>query len=388
MTLELNKVTEQIEDMGRVLDLRLGRQQKALPAARELLRLYSLEQEELRRVARSKPGRVMRCASPGDEPLADPVPAPIMLERATIVGVDGSQIDLDRHGLALYYAINVGSIIFRHGSGLAPDVATEPELCYTEERLYPDGSLISADLVSAERDLAEMRVLADLAQDEPVDGPPRLLLADGSLLIWLQQAMRQERQARILNGYLGNLDRLHSAGATLAGFVSRPRSAEVVALLYLAQQEPGQRPDTARLAKTEYSLLSDRGLFGFLQPGERSALFVRGTAANEGFRAKGHEVWFFYLNTGTDVARIEVPEWVVKEPEMLRLVHSAVYDQCCANNGYPYVLTRADEQAIIPSSEREALEAMIVRSMARQGLPPPQPSPKAQQKQVARWRRR
>jgi hypothetical protein len=70
------------------------------------------------------------------------------------------------------------------------------------------------------------------------------------------------------------------------------------------------------------------------------------------------------------------------------LVQALTFDQCRFNNGYPYVLTRADELAVIVGEEREALEAMIARAMARHGLPLPELSRKAQQKQVARWRRR
>jgi hypothetical protein len=134
--------------------------------------------------------------------------------------------------------------------------------------------------------------------------------------------------------------------------------------------------------------LTDRALFGTLQPGERSALLVRGTAANRDFRARGHAIYSFYLNTGADVARVEMPEWAALQSERLDLVHTALHDQCRFNNGYPYVLTRADEQAVIQGEEREALEAMIVQAMARHGLDWPELSRKAQQKQVARWRRR
>ncbi len=389
MTLELNKVTEQIDEMGRVLADRAGRQRKALPAARELLRLYANRQEELRQVADSDPGQRLRCASPGDVPLDAASPTPSLPDRVTLVAADGSQVYPDRHGLAFYYAINVGSVVLRHGSGKAPDVATNPRLYYSEDQMYPGGTPVSSDLVGAERALAEMRVLADLTLAEPSDGPPRLALADGPLLIWLQRAAIPEgQQARILADYLACLDRFRAGTATVAGFVSRPHSAEVVALLYLAQLPSEERPVVRSLADTPYRGLTDRALFGFLRPGERSALFARGTATNRDFQGKGHAIYFFYLNTGADLARVEVPEWVARQPEPLGLVHAAVYDQCHFGNGYPYVLTRADELAVILGEEREALEAMIVRAMARHGLPLPELSRKAQQKRVARWRRR
>ena len=139
--------------------------------------------------------------------------------------------------------------------------------------------------------------------------------------------------------------------------------------------------------ETRFRGLTDRALFGFLRDGERSALFARGTAANEEFAKRGQAIWFFYLNTGADLARVEVPEWVAARPDWLDLVHAATYDQCLMNNGYPYVLTRADELAVILSGEREVLEAMLVQAMARHGLDLPEMSRKAQQKRVARWRR-
>ena len=389
MALELSKIAGQIEEMGRVLAERAGRRQKTLPAARELLYRFAEEQEELRRVAESAPGQQLRCASPGDESLDAQFPVPALPERVTLVATDGSQIYPDQHGLAFYYAINVGSVVFRHGSGEAPQVSSEPVLYYSEDQVYPDGRPVNSDLISAQRDLAEMQALAGLALSEPSAGPPRVALGDGSLLIWLQRRdIPEDQQKQILEQYLGCLDRLRGEDLPVAAFISRPRSAEVVALLYLAFLEPEERAGVQRLSETGFRGLTDRALFGFLKPGERSALFVRGTASNVEFRYRGHGVYFFYLNTGTELARVEVPEWATKQPAKLDLVHAAVYNQCIYNQGYPYVLTRADELAVILGDEREALENLIAQALVRHGLPWPELSRKAQQKQVARWRRR
>jgi len=389
MTLELNKVTPQIDHMGHVLAGRAAHQGRVLPAAQALLHAFAEAQGELCLVAESEPGQRLRCASPGDERLDGAYPTPALPDKVTIVAADGSQIYPDRHGIAFYYAINIGSIVFRHGSAQAPEVSTEPKLCYTDDELYPGGAPVSGDLVGAERTLAEMRALAQVTLAEPDGGPPRLALGDGPLLIWLQRAdLPQGRQERILADYLDCLDRLRIGGATVSGFVSRPHSAEVVALLYLAQLEPSARQQVKSLAETEYRGLTDRALFSDLNPGERSALFVRGTAANLDFRDRGHTVYFFYLNTGLDLARVEVPEWIARDPKRLDLAHAAVYDQCRCNNGYPYVLTRADELAVILGEEREALEGMIMQALARHDLALPELSRKAQQKQAARWRRR
>jgi len=390
MTLELNKVAAEIEDMGRVLAERWQRHNKALPAAEALLHLYAHDQDELCRIAASEPGHTLRCASPGDEPLDAALPAPPMPAQATLIAADGSQIYPDRHGPAFYYAINIGSIIFRHGSGQAPAASADPHLFYAEDKVYPGGDPVSSDLVNVERSVAEMRTLTDLVLAESGSGCPCLGLADGSLLLWIERAaLPPDRQTDLLAAYLACLGRLRARPSVVAGFISRPHSAEVVALLYLRHLEEEQRGRVAGLSETPFRGLTDRALFRLLlQPGERSALFARGTAANERYRAEGHRIWFFYLNTGTEIARIELPEWLVSRPDALSLVHSAVVDQCHFNNGYPYILTRADEQAVIQSQERETLESMLAQAMLRHGLDLPELSRKAQQKQVARWRRR
>ena len=389
MTLELSKVAAQIEEMGRVLAERRRRHDKALPAAQELLRLFAHDQEELCRIAASEAGQRLRCASPGDEPLDAALAAPAMPAQATLIAADGSQIYPDRHGPVFYYAINVGSIVFRHGSGQAPAVLTDPHLFYTEEKVYPGGDPVSSDLVNVERSVAEMRTLTELILAECRSGLPCLGLADGSLLLWIERAaLPTDRQTDLFAAYLACLGRLRAERSAVAGFVSRPHSAEVVALLWLRHLDEEDRGQAASLSDTPFRGLTDRALFRFLQPGERSALFARGAAVNERYRAEGHRIWFFYLNTGTDIARLEIPEWLASRPEALGLVHAAVVDQCLFNNGYPYILTRADEQAVIQGEERETLEAMLAQAMMRNGLDLPELSRKAQQKQVARWRRR
>ena len=388
VTLEFSKISDQIDQMGRSLAARAQQRSAVLPAARELLRLFADRREELRHVADSEAGQRLRCASPGDESLAEAVSTPVLPDRLTLIATDGSQIYPDSHGMVFYYAINVGCIVFRHGSGLAPEVTSVPSLHYREDQVYPDGTPISGDQVSAERDLAEMQTLASLATAEQPD-LPLVALRDGPLLIWLRRAaMPEDQQSRILADYLACMDLLLGSTVAVVGYVSRPHSAEVVSLLYLAHLEPGERLGVRSLAESPFRGLTDRSLFGYLEAGERSALFVRGTAANRDFAARGHKVCFFYLNTGSELARVEVPEWIALEPEKLDLVHSAVYDQCRINEGYPYVLTRADEQAVILGEEREVLEELLVRTMLRHGMYPPEFSPKARQKQVARWRRR
>jgi hypothetical protein len=384
--LELSKVTGQIDDMGRVLGERTRRQERILPEARKLRKRFAQTLEQLCILADSPEGQEAKCARPTHEPLDACFPAPEPPERATILATDGSQIYPDAHGWAHYYLINVGSLVYRHGSGQAPEAASEPRVA---EAVDVDSSLMAGERIDARRDVAEVHKLADLAEAE-LGSEPVVALLDSTIGLRARSAsIPQAEQAALQQAYDAQVARIRLAGAALAGFLSRSRRAGALNLLDMAQvAEAGG----TRTGPSPFMGLTDPMLWGDLQRGERSPLFLE---------AGETPVYFFYLNPEppngpllpgieTEAARIEVPEWVALNPNKLDWVHSLVYDQCRLNNGYPYALTRADELAIILNEEREALEAMFLQAMIRQGLPLPRLSPKERQKRVARapFRRR
>ena len=90
MTLDLNKVTRQIEELGGILASNAQRRSRALPALRELRRLFSSDFERLQALASSPVGRQAHCALPTHEPLDAAIPAPEPPCPATIVAADGS----------------------------------------------------------------------------------------------------------------------------------------------------------------------------------------------------------------------------------------------------------------------------------------------------------
>ena len=385
MALELSKIAEQVGEIGRDLAAGAERRRQVLPALRELRRLYAHDLERLQALAEAA-GEKAKCARPTHEPLDAAFPAPAPPDRATILAADGSQIYPDPHGWALYYLINVGSLVYRHGSGQTPEAASAPMVA---QAVDAEGNLLAGERIDARRDVAEVQRLAELCEAEAGDEPLVALLDSTLGLRAWSAAIPQAEQAALQQSFDVQMECVRQAGAALAGFLSRSRRAGVVCLLDLAQSvETGE----ARSEPSPFQGLTDQMLWGDLQHGERSALLVE---------ASEPPVYFFYLNTEpvdgphlpdieTEPARIELPEWVALSPEKLRWVHSLVYDQSRLNNGYPYVLTRADELAIILNEEREALETMLLQAMIHQGLSLPRLSPKERQKRVARapFRRR
>ena len=81
-----------------------------------------------------------------------------------------------------------------------------------------------------------------------------------------------------------------------------------------------------------------------------------------------HRIGFFYLHVGTEVVRVEIPQWVAAEPTLLDLVHTVAYDQACKGGGYPVALAEAHQRAVIRGAERELFYDMVTTVMVRRGM--------------------
>ncbi|HET90984.1 MAG TPA: DNA double-strand break repair nuclease NurA [Chloroflexi bacterium] len=384
MTLELGKLTGQVRSMGEDAAARRRQAADLAALARRWLAQYADQGPHL-----CHPARAVHAAIPTAEPLDAVQPLPAIPERFTVAAADGSQIQPDPHGAALYYLVNVGSLVYRHGSGQAPLAHTEPTLGYAEADLYEDGMLVAGNLLDVRRDLAEITRLADLCAAEP--SGPTVAMVDGTLLLWVLEERSQEwKQARVM-AYLDQLQRIRESGAAVAAFISRPRRAEVTRLLHLASVEGNANRAMEEPNPLEH--LPDRAVFGSLPPGARSALFVSPSSINHGYYTPlGHTIHFCYLNLAAEegdpvIARVELPAWVVQDPAQLALVHAVVVSQARITGDYPYALARADELAFISAAEREAFEEMVATSLLRAGVISA-PSPKAHYKSLTRRGRR
>ncbi len=382
MSLDLPQILPQIDAMGQSLARRAEALAQKLPAALQELQAMGLADRQalLERVKRA--GDNWSGASPTEEPSHQTFPPPTHPPELHVLAADGSQIYPDRHAASFYFLINVGGIHIHHGSGRTPETSSAPRLFFEEEDLYlDDGSSITSEFINGMRDAAEMGELARMA--EACAGQPTLALLDNGLLLWLTLQVRDQhrKQAdRILRQYLEHLDRLKAAAAALAGFVDRPRNANVLALLHLSTLSlEGIQPDNLRTHP--FQGLTDRALFAqHLPPGHRSARFSYTSRVYKDFSAAGHEVQFFYLNTGVEdhgpqsgepqIARVEVPTWVAENPERLGWVHSGILEQCRSTGGFPYALVRAHELAVVGHAERQAVQELLGRALLRHGLQP------------------
>ncbi len=372
MSLNLPQILAQLEKMGAALAEQQAALRRLLPAARKAFEhAAGLTYEELDAQVK-RAGDRYRGARPTAEPLLASFEPPPLEAGLVVAGADGSQIYPDRHAPALYFAIQVGGLAMEIGSGLPPQVRTQSELFYQQEDLHDQqGHPVGNAMINGRRDAQEMKALADWA--EAFAGGPLVALLDNGLLLWFALQVREQNQKdvdRILQAYLGHLDRLQASGGSVAGFIDRPRSADVLALAHLSTLPPEAVSDQA-LRANPFRALTDRALFEeLLGPGQRSACFIDSSPLNEDFRKKHHEVLFFYLKTDSrgTIARVEVPAWAASDTALLGRVHAAILDQCRSTGGFPYVLVRAHELAVITNQDREQLEGLIQQRLLASGL--------------------
>ena len=380
MTLDLTRLSRAANEMGRALARQEQEFGSRVVEARRWLEAFAETGPALQEAAAD-----VGAAIPTAEPLNTVVACPPAPQRFTVIGADGSAIGPDRHSAALYYLINIGSLVFRHGSGEAPEARSIPTLAFRDEDLYEGEMLVSGNLLDVRRDCAEIAHLADLVEAEPPG--PTLALVDGTLILWVLEDLPAAARREKIVFYLRQMERIREKGAALAAFISRPRHTEVGKLLHLAQT--GGDPARAREEKNPLARIPDRVLFAFLPSGARSALFTSPNGINRNYyQPAGHEVQFFYLNVAAEgrapvIARVEVPCWVAENPDALGLAHAGIVAQCRILGGFPYVLARADELAYISAPEREQLEEMMGTALMSAGIVPA-PSPKAYYKGLTR----
>lgn len=423
MPLDLLELSSQVRQMGEQLARRRANEQRRLELLDAMLAEYRDRWEELAELAETVQERVAVPTGPLDER----VPPGRRPPRYTALATDGAEIDPDRHGGGgEFYLINVGRVRIPYGQPERKvELKSVSSLGYTDEELFivdprdPRRQVPMRDRhLDALRTVEELRALADLAESEvPVREPrgedaspgtstsldassssrdevhsirsvatepaPAIALVDGTLLFSvLEERPRDFLRTRFYTDFVDQLERLRRAHIPVAAYASRSRGIDLV---HLFRAVCGSTPLVCDICRGAHACamrgLNDAQLLGrWLERWERSGLFrVRSNVHDPYFGV--HRVYFFLLNTGDEIARVEVPEWVARDPDAVGLVHALLVDQCTKGFGYPAVLARADDRAVISMSDRDVLETLVQQELARQGVVS-RPSAKLSRKQV------
>jgi hypothetical protein len=295
----------------------------------------------------------------------------------TVVASDGSQITPNKHEITDCYVLNASYIILPYGTGERPQAESIPKLCYGKQDLLAErnkyGTPVTEKLVGIERSIYESEAL-EMAIGKLSGERPAVALWDGSLIHWSLVNEDDRIRERALNTLMRLFDYAREKHIPVAGYISDPGSRDFTNCLriMLCDQDPVNCGNCAYIGKEEprpceaIRRLTDSSIFSArLADGERTVVF---SSSSKILREYGdHRTKAFYMNAGREIARIEIPEWVAADPQLLDLTHSVCHDQARKGRGYPVALSEAHEHAVIRGSERTVFYEAVERAYIKHG---------------------
>ena len=387
MSLDLDETLIQLDQMAQRLNLahddRQARLEALLDAAAQVTAPAAMEKT---RSAADRPF----LAAQAENGLVGGYPPSLPPDDWSVVSVDGSHIDVDRHLPVGCYLINLGGCTLIYGSNPDARLFRRPRLAFDERELYltdqsnpANEEVVQGPLLGLVRTVKEMHRLVEAVKETPRE-LPTLALVDGSLVLWGLSGQGYKpfiREAIIQEGLLVALDELQDLAQhrllTLAAYVSLPRSTEVVNAVRCCLcphdlsrcRESCSNRRSIQTPCNDANGFQDRELFqALLTEGWRSPTYLTNSSVPRESYGE-HKIYFYYLNVGPEIARVEIPHWVAKDETLLSLGHGLILDQCRRGQGYPVAISEAHEQAVITGSDRQMFKRMMAEALEREGLP-------------------
>lgn len=366
MPVNYEQLRNQMKTAGNVLKLRQDAFSRAAERLESVLHREAPSADLRERVLAALAAKPdFRCAVPFEEPIDAVHPLPELPPvRIRLLACDGSQITPSRHDEISFGLINTAAVEYIIRSGEAPRIFTRTELIPFDEEP-------TEDMVGVRRDAAEKSFLAETAENA---GNELLTFAvcDGPLELFSKTPeVREYEQYRA--EYLDALNRLAQAKVPAVGYIDRPHSDPVGQMLCILESGPDRESSGPG---TDDSMIFGR----ILQPGERSAIFAINSRSNREL-SEDLRTCFFYMNIGRPghpyISRVEFPAWAA-DSGTADLLHAVLIAQCRLLGGhpYPFILHRAHECAVVTLAEKEEVKGLLIREMARSGLPIPEKSNK------------
>ncbi|MBD2579283.1 DNA double-strand break repair nuclease NurA [Oscillatoria sp. FACHB-1406] len=378
--LDLTKLAGQMPGISQHLKQEVKAGQKRLETAKELLERAKQRQVHLVEAQQKWRDRALFAAATPLEPLDTRINLFAPPERHTVFATDGSQIAPSHHEVAYCYLINVGRVMLHYGQSLLPLLDSLPEVFYKAEDLYvsKQWGIRTEEWMGHRRMVSEAQMLAEMAcrwVKPPGAHPgPNLAMVDGSLIYWFLEGLPGEARDRLLPPIIEAWAQLQEARIPWMGYLSAARSGEATNFLrYEACPHP--TPDcTTRCNNLErfpcqiVDPLRDTSLWEhLLQPGQRGPLWASSARILELYPEE-QRVYFCYVHVGTEIARVEVPQWVIEDEALLNQSLSIMLAQVHKGYGYPVALAESHNQAVVRGGDRARFFSLLEQQMIRAGL--------------------
>lgn len=301
---------------------------------------------------------------------------PATLSNYAVLAVDGSQIYPDKHLVGIdCFLIHVGACFLVYGTqGSLARFWTEP-FVYTPDQFIhlqtPFGAEL-ADMVREEHEFASLVQYCQKAEQEMKEKLPLIAFFDGNLLFWHMEHKSEQVRKTFINRYMSFLDDLYKKRIPVAGVLSNAHFSDVMNLVRAgAKGNMGLKKyswhQTLENICNEQDYSDAQLLLTILQPGQRTTVFYAQHALCRYYPP--HLVpCFFYLHVGSEVVRIEIPQWVADDQALVELVCNVCLDQCQKGYGYPLALAESHAHAVIGGADRDLFFHLLFKKASEHNV--------------------
>lgn len=322
--------------------------------------------------------------------LLDQFPVAPSTPHYSVVAVDGSQIYPDRHiSGAGCFLLNVGGAIFEYGEQSTVQFFSEPRVLMMDEVKINGDAPLSPEMIDLLREACELKIMVQKAAElkkrlqergaaqgnESDASLMPVCLLDGTIIFWNLDSRPPEVKAYFLEKYLHYLAAAHKEGLLEAGFISFPKSRELVSLIKLglcrfkqANCIPCHSTFDTFPCEQANEFIDTQVTKTFLKRYHRTTIFYNNSKISSEYPAH-LKPCFFYLDIGKETARIEIPRWIADNDQYVDLICRVALDQSLKGFGYPVCLAESHEQAVVKGADRDFFYHLIYRAGLDQQRP-------------------
>lgn len=275
----------------------------------------------------------------------------------TLVSVDGSQIYPDRHQGTSCFLLNIGSVILHYGTQPSPSAMAGKNssvkfdsVPYLFSELDEENS---TDVVDCRRQEYEFRAGLEISSklSKENNTQPLLFIFDGSIIFWHLESKSPAVSSTYLGKYLGLMHQFYKEKLLMAGYISLPKSKELVNLIRVKLSESVENYTIDNIVDTQVAAF-------YLHEHEHTTLFENHSSIVSEY-PEHLRPYFVYFDIGAEIVRIEIPAWIAQDNAQVKLVLSIILDQCIKGYGFPVALAEAHEQAVVKGFEREQFYELL-----------------------------
>lgn len=265
-----------------------------------------------------------------------------------VVAVDGSQIYPDKHQGTHCFLVNIGSAVFTYSALTGASFFCSEPFLFADE--FDSDMALSIDSVNGRREELEFQTGLQLAKDlKKKSTNPTILLFDGSLIFWHLESKEISLQKYFLKSYIDTLEQLYQEQIPVMGYISLPKSKDLVNLVRAHVTGFTKNADWTQLF---VHTVDANVAHMFLSVGSCSTIFKSHASITKQY-PEHLAPWFCYYATKDEVVRIEFPQYSALDLVMFQQGLQVIIDQVAKGNGYPLCLAEAHMQAVVKGSDRE-----------------------------------